>query len=248
MKMMTLEEYQSMISRQAISGSGKEGELCFEVKLPSLGRHGYKGVIRCRPLKVKDIKELVMTKIEDEFEYIRRVISVVGKVILDDIDVKELTWNDLLKVIAALRVNSIGNVVELMWTCPKCQTTNTATIDLLELREVEIDPSYPGDPFEIRDKFGNRYLFKFPRVGMFLSVNKSWNDLVDLDLLEWMYVGEGSIDELPIDVALQVFDFVKRFDGYGVQNRVLASCSSCKDWEGEVEIPFFFLLVRGRVI
>lgn len=247
MKMLTLEEYQTEVMKQSSFEKGKS-ELHFDVTLPSLGKHGYKGTIRCRPLKVGDIKELVTTKIENDLDYIRKVVSVIGRTILDPIDVNELTWNDLLKVIVALRVNSLGNNVEITWTCPNCSSINSVVVDLVELNEVEIDSSYPGDPFYVTDKFGNKYLFKFPRVGMFLNNNKSLKDLVDFDLLEWMYVGEEPVEELPFYVAVQVLEFIKKFDNYGIQTRISASCSSCKNWEGEVEIPFFLFLAGGNVI
>jgi len=219
------------------------GELLFEVSLPSKGKHGYPEILLVRPLKVADVKPLIATRILNEIEYIRRVIEAVGRTIVkpEGFDVRELTLEDLLKLILAHRVNSFGRFFDLVWECPLCGKGGQVTkIDLINgVAEKELAEEYPGDFWELRDGVKVR----MPRVSVFFKEHiKGIDDISEVDLVDDAVVG-ASIDDLELKEYVQVVEFIEKWRGYGVQRELKLKCSACKEIV-EIPIPFFLFLAR----
>jgi len=219
------------------------GEMLFEVKLPSRGKHGYPEVLKVRPLKVADVKPLIATRVIDEIGYIRRVIEAIGKTIMEPVrfNIKDLTLEDLVKLIVAHRINSFGRHFDVLWDCQNCgKKGQLITIDLMGLEERYISDEYPGDPVELESGVKARY----PRVSVFFGEGiSSLDDVSELDLVADAVVGV-SVDELSLKEYGEVVDFISEWVGsYGVQAKVKVRCNSCGE-EGWVELPFFLFLAR----
>lgn len=250
MKLLTVEEFERGSQEQGQQGRFAEGELTFEVKLPSQGRHGYPAVIRCRPLKVKDVKSLIVTEVLNEIEYVKRVIEVLGATIVEPekFDVREMSWNDFIKLLVAHRVNSIGSIVELNYSCSACGAGNqTVNVDLVELEEVMLGDEYGEDPWVIEGyKYpwkGSQFKFRFPRLSMFWKVGSEirlLDELSDFDLVRDAYLGDD-FEELPYVVYLEALKKIMKFNGYGVKREIDVECKSCGK-NVRVVIPFFLFL------
>lgn len=220
-------------------------ELKFPVNLPSKGKHGYPSTLYCRPLKVGDIKSLIVTNITDEIAYVRNLIKVIGSTILEpeNFDIMQMTWNDFIKLLVSHRVNSLGGLVDLRYDCTSCGV-QYATFDLVkDLEEISLPEDYPGDPFEV-----DGFSFRFPRLSLFWKVDaRTIDELTDIDLVKDALLQDCLVDDLPYSVYAKVTDIINKYSAYGVQKEVFVKCPKCNT-EQIIPIPFFLLLVKGRVV
>lgn len=258
MKLLTIEEFEKVSKgdqeKERFLQAGEqrrvEGELTFEVKLPSCGRHGYVAVVRCRPLKVKDVKALIVTEVLNEIEYVKRVIEVLGSTIVEPkgFDVKEMSLNDFVKLMVAHRVNSIGSIVELSYDCGSCGLKDQkVSVDLVQLEERVLDDEYGVDPWVVKSymylQSELEFKFRFPRLSVFwrlASDVRYLDELNDLDLVRDAYLGDD-FEELPFSVYRQALERIRRFNDYGIQRSVVVRCRGCGK-DVKVFIPFFLLL------
>lgn len=220
-------------------------ELKFPVTLPSKGKHGYVDTVYCRPLKVGDIKSLIVTDIKDEIAYVRNLVKVIGSTIVDppDFDIMQMTWNDFIKLLVAHRVNSLGSLVDLRYDCDACGI-QYVTFDLVkDLEEIALPEDYPGDPFEV-----DGFSFRFPRLSVFWKVDtKTIDELTDIDLVRDALLQDYLVDDLPYSTYAKVTELINKYSAYGVQKELFVKCPKCGT-EQVVPIPFFLLLVKGRVV
>lgn len=234
---------QSMVK----GGSNVSGELLFEVTFPSKGKHGYSERIVCRPLKVSDIKPLIASRIENEIGYLKRLIKVLQSTVVEpaDFDLLNLTWNDLIKLLIAHRVNSLGAVAEIGYTCDMCGSKNIWNVNLVsDLVETPIASDFVGDPFEV-----NGIKVRFPRIRDFLRDNVSFlTDITDYDLVKGAVGDSGvNVDDLDYATFWEILDVLRKYDRYGVETKVKVRCGKCGE-EVEVVVPCFLLLVTRNVI
>jgi hypothetical protein len=111
----------------------------YELKLPSSGRE-----IRIRPFVVKDEKMLLMAAASDDTDEIMNATKqVINNCVLDDIDIENLPFFDVDFLFIALRAKSIGENVELQFTCnmlhedEKCGNVFDAPIDISTARIIK---------------------------------------------------------------------------------------------------------------
>lgn len=232
LKVMTEEEFEA---------KKKLEEQWFDVKLLSRGKHGYPEKITCRPLKVKDLKPLIVSRIENEVEYLKLLVAKISDTVIDPqgMDLREVTVFDFFKILLSHRINSLGNFFDVRFIC-ECGKEYMQTIDLMTLEERYIDDSYPGDPVRLESGISVR----FPRISALLRRGSgSILDLTDMDLVEDMVVGVD-VDELNIRQMKDAMDFVRRWYGsYGLQDRVKKACPDCGRMNEEVIPYLFFLLI-----
>lgn len=208
----------------------------FVVPLLSKGKHGYPDRIRCRPLKVKDVKGLLKDPFENEVEYVRRLVEVVQNTVLEPrgLNLFEITMPDFKKILLAHRINSIGASMELWYVCEcKEDSRQTVRIDLMRLKETEIPDEYV-EPVRI----GNIQL-RYPRLWGWLPEGKrSFDEVDDFDVLRSVVVG-CDVDELSLKDAKEAIEFVRRWEGsYGLQDFVEVPCKFCKK-KISVAVPWF---------
>lgn len=220
-------------------------ELRFPVTLPSRGKHGYPGVLYCRPLKVGDVKSLVVSDVVNEVTYVKNLIKVLANTVLEpeDFDITYLTWNDFLKLIVAHRVNSLGSVVDLRYECPTCGV-QVVSFDLVkDINEVPLPDDYPGDPFEV-----DGFKFRYPRLSVFWKLDSEFLDtLTDIDLVKDAVAQDFNLDDLPYSTYTKVVEIINKYSAYGLQRDLPVKCSKC-GVEQVISIPFFLLLVKGGLV
>jgi hypothetical protein len=174
---------------------------------------------------------------EEEIDYVRRLVQVVQGTVLDkDVEVKEFTMPDFYKVLLAHRINSIGNDINLSFMCDCREEVQTVKFDLLRLEEKEIPDDYV-EPVQI-----GSIQVRFPRVWGYLPEGKSrFDDVTDYDILRSVVIGKD-VDELLLSEAKGALEFVRRWEGsYGIQTGVDVPCKYCGK-KVRVRIPFFLFL------
>jgi hypothetical protein len=219
-------------------------EQVFAVTLPSQGRHGYPSTLTFRPLKVADIKPLVRATDETELGYIRRMISVLQGTLYSttantsQISLTDLTLPDLKKVILAHRVNSIGALADISYTCD-CGANGRMKLDLMQLDETTI-PNNFTEPMTLSCGIQ----VQFPRASGYFPKGKDWfREVDDFDVLESVVMGR-KVDDLSLAEMKEALEFVRKWEGsYGIKETTVARCSTCGK-EVEVTIPFFLLIVQ----
>jgi len=232
-KLLTVEEAMQM--KQGSGGNLKAvDEQVITVRLSSKGKHGYNEVVHVRPLKVKDVKCLVDSGMEDEIDYVRRLVQVMQGTVLDEgVQVKEMTMPDFYKLLVAHRVNSVGSQVSLSFVCNCRDEVQVVKYDLMGLEEKEIADDYM-EPVQV----GSIQL-RFPRVWGYLPEGKrSFDEVNDYDVLRSVVVGKD-VDGLLLSEAKEALEFVRKWEGsYGVQTAVDVPCKYCGK-KVRVRVPFF---------
>jgi hypothetical protein len=239
-KLLTVEEAMQMKqgSGGSVVGNLKAvDEQVITVRLSSKGKHGYTEVVHLRPLKVKDVKCLVDSGMEDEIDYVRRLVQVVQGTVLDEgVQVKEMTMPDFYKLLVAHRVNSVGSQVSLSFVCDCRDEVQVVKYDLMQLEEKEIADDYV-EPVQ-----AGSIQLRFPRMWGYLPEGKkSFDEVNDYDVLRSVVIGKD-VDELLLSEAKEALEFVRKWEGsYGVQTSVDVPCKYCGK-KVRVRVPFFLLL------
>jgi hypothetical protein len=236
-KMLTIEEVNEMKQKTVTGELERVDEQVITVKLSSKGKHGYPAVVHLRPLKVKDVKCLVEEAVENEIDYVRRLVRVVQGTVLDkDVQVREMTMPDFYKLLLAHRVNSIGNEISLSFTCECKDEVQVVKYDLMQLEEKEIADDYI-EPVQV-----GSIQVRFPRLWGYMPEGKrSFDEVNDYDVLRSVVIGKD-VDELLLSEAKEALEFVRKWEGsYGVQTNVEVPCKYCSK-KVRVRVPFFLLL------
>jgi len=232
-KLLSVDEVNEM-KQSEVGGLRRVDEQVVTVKLPSKGKHGYSSVVHLRPLKVKDVRCLIDSGMEDEIDYVKRLVQVVQGTVLDEgMKVGELTMPDFYKILLAHRVNSVGNEISLSFVCECRDEVQVVKYDLMRLEEKEIADDYV-EPVQV-----GSVQVRFPRVWGYLPDGRgSFDEVNDYDVLRSVVVGKD-VDELLLSEAKGALEFVRKWEGsYGVQTSVEVPCKFCNK-KVKVRVPFF---------
>lgn len=99
----------------------------YSAKLPSSGQN-----IIYRPFLVKEHKILLTLMQSDVSEISRVVTELVDACTFNRLDVQKLASFDIEYLFLLLRARSIGETMDLVMTCKKCEHKNEITVNLLE--------------------------------------------------------------------------------------------------------------------
>lgn len=218
----------------------------YDLRLPSNNKE-----IKVRPFLVKEEKLLLMAvESNDEDEIIKTTKQVIQNCILDnETDVDKLPFFDIDYLIIALRGKSLGENVEIRFTCQnvleesqqKCNTVFYADVDIAK---AEVDYKQKVD-FNI--DLGNRLTIKmkYPTYSIMKSLDKNENELerklkIIISCIEMIVQGDNvysykdySRDELKEFVEnltqeqfSKLEKFVDNFPGFVV--RLQAMCPGCQ--------------------
>jgi hypothetical protein len=138
--------------------------------------------IRFRPFLVKEQKLFLMAnESEDQKETINTIKQVLRNCILDDIDIDKMSTFDIEYVFLQLRARSVGEVVNLRFTCnndiaegEKCGNTVQIDVNVLDIKP-ELDEKHTNK-IQINDKIG--IVLKYPTFG---TINLADLNAEDMD-------------------------------------------------------------------
>ena len=151
----------------------------YNITIPST-----KKKVRYRPFLVKEEKILMMAreskKTQDQITAIKQIIN---NCILDEIDIDTLTSFDLEFIFINLRAKSVGETIEVVFTCPKCGGKSNTEVDLSKTKM-----SSSGEiqeTIKLTPTIGMK--MKYPSIDEIVKAEKS--SLVDIVIscLEYIY-------------------------------------------------------------
>ena len=181
----------------------------YETALISTGKK-----IKFRPFLVKEQKLFLMaSQSEDAKEVVSTIKQVLSNCILDDIDINSLPTFDLEHLFVQLRAKSVGEVVNLRYSCNNnvedkdggtkvCGGTVKIDLNLLEIKPT-IDPTH-SSKIELSAKMG--IVMKYPNFDIVEKLNiQTQAELLNLvtacidyiyDEEQMYYAKDVSADEL----------------------------------------------------
>lgn len=135
-----------------------------EVFLKSLGKN-----VRFRPFLVKEEKLLLMAKESDDIEEITKSIKqIITNCCLDNIDVDKLPTFDVEMFFLHLRIKSVGETAQMVYTCDNIVDSNACghqTDFDLDLKNVVYEESEGhSNTIKLTDKIG--VSFNYPSLNM----------------------------------------------------------------------------------
>jgi hypothetical protein len=217
----------------------------YELKLPSSGKE-----IKVRPFLVKEEKLLLMAaESNDEQEMIRTTKQIVQNCILDtDVDVEKLPFFDVDFLIIALRAKSIGETVEMKFTCQNVKKDGSTCRDVffadVDMSKAEIEYTQePNFNIEISNKITLKV--KYPTYSVMKTLTEGENPIdrkikVMVNCIEYIVEGDkvlshkdfskdelkAFIESLTQEQFSKLESFIDNFPGFLV--RLNATCPGCE--------------------
>ena len=162
----------------------------YSLKLPS-----NKKEIKYRPFLVKEEKLLLIAmegKKEDEI--LDAVKQVIENCIIGDVNVNTLPMFDIEYIFLWLRAKSKGEVIELKYTCPKCEGQVPVGFNIEDVK-MHYDKGH-STKVEITDQLG--VVLKYPDVELQKQIANLPEDLSEIDMIfktvlmciDYIYDGE----------------------------------------------------------
>ena len=128
--------------------------------------------VKYRPFLVKEEKALLIAQqSEDEQVMLDTLKNIIGSCIKSDVNVDKFATFDLEYIFTQIRARSVGETVDLTFTCDICQTAEakaTISLDLTEL-QVQIDPTH-SQRIALFDDVG--IMFKYPDISLVNKLSK----------------------------------------------------------------------------
>jgi hypothetical protein len=108
----------------------------YDMIVPSTG-----DTITYRPYVVKEEKLLLIAMESQDDVQIEQAISDIIRSCLDNVKLEDLTGFDIEFIFLTLRARSVGEGIELLIPCEKCETKNEVKINLdkLEIKNLDFD-------------------------------------------------------------------------------------------------------------
>lgn len=156
----------------------------YETKLISTGKR-----VRFRPFLVKEQKLFLMAaESNDPKEIVTTIKQVLRNCILDDLDIETLPTFDLENIFIQMRARSVGEIVNLKYTCNNLVKNETGEekpcggLVKYDLNLLEIEPTTNGEhsnKVQLTDKLG--VVMKYPNFDILGKINiENESDLVKI--------------------------------------------------------------------
>ena len=162
----------------------------YNLIVPSLEK-----TVKFRPFLVKEEKALLIAQQSEELKVMVDTLkSIIKSCVLDDIDVENLAIFDIEYMFTQIRSKSVGETVDLVFTCGHCKekgNTVKIEIDLTKIPMVK-NPKH-NKTIKLSDKLG--VIMRYPTIDALLAVD---SDSVQVD-------ANTAIDTV-IDCILAVYD------------------------------------------
>lgn len=151
----------------------KMSSTIYTTVIPSIGK-----TIKFRPFMVKEQKNLLIAQqSEDQTVMVDTLKSVIRDCVIDEINVDGLAIFDLEFLFLQIRAKSVGEIVELLFTCDQCQEQTKLSFDLTQLKVVT--PEGHNNKIELGDNVG--IVMKYPDVSL-LKIMDNF-DVNDVELV-----------------------------------------------------------------
>ena len=143
----------------------------YHTKVPSTGQK-----ISFRPFLVKEQKALLMAQqSEDQKTMISTLKNMISSCVLEEIDVNNLALFDLEYLFTQIRAKSVGEIVELIFSCDDCTDEKAKAKVSIDLTSIEVANSENVEKkIHLFDDVG--VMMKYPNFDMLEEVGKVDNN------------------------------------------------------------------------
>lgn len=128
----------------------------YTLKLPSSGEE-----LRYRPFLIKEEKILLIAlESEDEREVINAIKEIITNCVHAEINVAEMATFDLEYIFLQLRAKSKGEIIDLKYKCPKCESEIKVNVDINDI-QITTFPDH-DKKIELSEEIG--VIMKYPTL------------------------------------------------------------------------------------
>lgn len=178
----------------------------YNLTMPSSGK-----VIKFRPFLVKEEKALLIAQqSEDATVMVDTLKQVIKACVKDDIDIDAIPTFDLEYVFIQIRAKSVGEIVELVLSCGKCNNEKSSVNVSVDLTKLEVIKDPENNPkIELFDDVG--IMLKYPTINIISKFDTTDSSDIDsvieiiADCIDYIYnskevfhAKESTKDELVI--------------------------------------------------
>lgn len=144
----------------------------YRVQIPSQDK-----TVRFRPFLVKEEKILLIAQqSEDISVMVDTLKTIIKSCVLDQIDIESLAIFDVEYMFTQIRAKSVGETVELLFTCGSCKEKNNKVKIEIDLTKIPmVVPPNRNRKIQLEDKLG--VIMKYPKIDALVAIDTEKNDV-----------------------------------------------------------------------
>lgn len=155
-------------------------------------------IVRFRPFRVKEEKALLIAQQSEDMKVMVDTLkNIISSCVLDNIDIDDLAIFDIEYMFTQIRSKSVGETVDLIFTCGHCDQKGNSVkieIDLTKIPMVK-NPNH-SKTIKLSDKLG--VIMRYPKIEALLKVDADTEEVdpeaaIDaiIDCIEAVYDDKG---------------------------------------------------------
>lgn len=216
----------------------------YNTVMPSTG-----AIIKFKPFSVREQKALLIAQqSEDQMIMVDTLKTVIRDCIIDDIAIDTLAIFDLEYIFLQIRAKSVGEIVELVFTCEECGEQTKISFDLTKTQVNT--PEGHNKKIELADGVG--IVMKYPDIGLIKTMDNFDVNNVELvfdviiSCIDYVYEADqvhyakeqskADLEEFINNLSTAQFANVQRFFETmpRLQQKVVYDCPKCKHHHDKV--------------
>ena len=148
----------------------------YTLKIPSTGKE-----VKYRPFLVKEEKILLLAmESEKTEEIITATKTIIENCVYGDINVDEMPTFDIEYIFLKLRAKSKGEVLELKYKCPKCESEIPISINIDDIKVIQQDKEHTKD-IKLNEDLG--IMMKYPNLSLQTKIAQASDDKPEIEEL-----------------------------------------------------------------
>lgn len=144
----------------------------YNLTIPSLDKK-----IKFRPFLVKEEKSLLIAQQSEEIKVmVDTVKSIIKSCVLDPIDIDSLAIFDVEYMFTQIRSKSVGETVDLIFTCAHCKEKNNKIKIEIDLTKIPmVTPPNHNKKIQLEDNLG--VIMRYPRIDALVKVDRGTDNV-----------------------------------------------------------------------
>ena len=144
----------------------------YNLTIPSLDKK-----IKFRPFLVKEEKSLLIAQQSEEIKVmVDTVKSIIKSCVLDPIDIDSLAIFDVEYMFTQIRSKSVGETVDLIFTCAHCKEKNNKIKIEIDLTKIPmVTPPNHNKKIQLEANLG--VIMRYPRIDALVKVDKGTDNV-----------------------------------------------------------------------
>ena len=146
----------------------------YTLTIPSTGKE-----VKYRPFLVKEEKILLLAmESEKTEEIITATKTIIENCVYGDINVDEMPTFDIEYIFLKLRAKSKGEVLELKYKCPKCESEIPISINIDDIKVIQQDKEHTKD-IKLNEDLG--IMMKYPNLSLQTKIAQAPDDKPEIE-------------------------------------------------------------------